>query len=77
MGPLDHNLVASAIVPPLGFGLSFLVPSLIVCLVCLIGVLVLGAAATEKRRRLIAPAMFSLLALTIIMFAEVVRSVLT
>jgi hypothetical protein len=76
MDPLDHHLEA-AIVPPLGFGLSFLLPSLIVCLVCLIGVLVLGAAASRRRRRLIVPAMFSLLALTLIMFAEVVRSVLT
>lgn len=76
MDPPDHHLGAAAIVPPLGFGLAFLVPSLMVCLVCLLGVAVLSAAATGRKRRLMAPAMFSLLALTVIMFAEVVRSVL-
>ncbi len=77
MDPPDHHLGAAAIVPPLGFGLAFLVPSLIVCMVCLLGVAVLGAVATGRRRRLMAPALFSLLALTLILFAEAVRSVLT
>jgi hypothetical protein len=72
----DHHLGAAAIVPPLGFGLTFLLPSLVVCLVCLSGVLLLSAAARGRRRRLMAPAMYSLLSLAVILAALAVRSVL-
>lgn len=77
MDALDHHLGAAAIVPPLGLGMAFLIPSLAVCLVCLFGALVLGAVATGHRRRLMVPTTFSLLTLTLIIVALAVWSVIT
>lgn len=47
MDAFDHHLGAAALVPPLGFGLAFLLPALIVCLVCLTGLLLLELPRAE------------------------------
>lgn len=67
-----HHHLAAAIVPPLGFA-DLALPALVVCLVCLLGVLVLGTVATGRRRRMMIPAAYSLLALLVTLIALVLR----
>jgi Na+(H+)/acetate symporter ActP len=67
---LDHNLSALVIVPPIGLEENFQALALALCFACLVGVVILGLGSLRTGRRgAFAPAMFSLLALTLILGA--------